>query len=279
MSLPRQETPTPSHSLIEADRQTQRRGVYGFRPKGAKDWLLTYTIAGGAIYRSSKGTFRTAAGDLLLIQPGVPHDYEVNAQIGFWSNIWIHFNPRPHQQALLQWPENGRGHFVIRVPGERRTRIYRQLAETVRFLKTMKPLCQLRAMNAFERALLECADIGPAATPDPPISRVQEFIHDHFLDHLTLDEMAARSGLSRTRFADRFQRQLGETPYRYVEKLRLNHARQLWEYGHLTLGEIADRLNYSSSYYLSLRFKREFGLSPLAYRKKLDRDEVKRPPP
>ncbi len=48
---------------------------------------------------------------------------------------------------------------------------------------------------------------------------------------------------------------------------RLLQARQLLAYTNQTLSQIADQLGFSSPFYLSLRFKKHYGLSPRFFRR------------
>jgi len=267
----RPETHAPPPGPIAADAVVQRVGVYGWRPRGTKDWLLTLTRGGHAVYRFPGGSYRTKAGDLVLVPPGTPHDYGVEAATGRWDVIWAHFVPRPDQMELLHWPEAGRGVRVISVPPARRRAIGGDFLEVVRQVQSPRARRQLRAMNALERVLLAADGLNPrhrGEDHDPRIEKALELIHAEFASAPALDALARKAGLSRTRFTELFHRQVGEPPRRYVERLRLRQARQLWEYGRLTLGEIAERLNFSSPFYLSLRFKKEFGVSPAFHRRK-----------
>lgn len=264
-------THAPPPGPIAADAVTQRVGIYGWRPDGTRDWLLTLTRGGRAVYRFPGGSYRTKAGDLVLVPEGTPHDYGVEAATGHWDLVWAHFVPRPDQLELLHWPEVGKGVRVLSVPAAGRRRIGEDFLEVVRHAQSLRGRRQLRAMNALERVLLAADALNPrhhGPDHDPRIERALDLIHGQFATAPTLGQLAREAGLSRTRFTELFHRQVGEAPRRYVEKLRLRHARRLWEYGRLTLGEIAERLNFSSPFYLSLRFKREFGVSPAVFRKK-----------
>jgi len=83
----------------------------------------------------------------------------------------------------------------------------------------------------------------------------------------TVEEMARRSGYSRSRFAALFRAQTSQPPNRYLESLRLAQARQFLEYTEQTLAQIADQIGFSCPFDLSQRFKKHFGLSPAGYRK------------
>ena len=51
-------------------------------------------------------------------------------------------------------------------------------------------------------------------------------------------------------------------------------AKELLDYGELTLNEIADRLNYSSTAHLSAQFKAQTGCTPRQYRQQKERARI-----
>jgi len=55
----------------------------------------------------------------------------------------------------------------------------------------------------------------------------------------------------------------------FLETQRLRRARELLEHTLLNLTEIAEKVGFSSPFYLSLRFKKQFGVSPRDYRASL----------
>ncbi|MEQ9563933.1 MAG: AraC family transcriptional regulator, partial [Woeseiaceae bacterium] len=72
---------------------------------------------------------------------------------------------------------------------------------------------------------------------------------------------------SRSAFAERFTRVLGEPPMRYLAKLRLQGAaRALSESDH-SIARIAFDVGYESEAAFNRAFKREFGAPPSMWRK------------
>ena len=64
-----------------------------------------------------------------------------------------------------------------------------------------------------------------------------------------------------------FSEETGTTIERYAIAQRIELAKELLSYGERSLGEIADRLGYSSVAHLSNQFKRVVGQTPSAYRR------------
>ena len=99
------------------------------------------------------------------------------------------------------------------------------------------------------------------------LSQIQEFIESRLNTDLTLLELAAESGCSRSHFLRVFHATTGLTPHRYILKRRIERARQLLEQRDLTIAEIAYRCGFANQAHLTLAFRNECGATPGEYRR------------
>ena len=88
-------------------------------------------------------------------------------------------------------------------------------------------------------------------------------------ERVTVGGLARACGLSRSRLAELFREQTGASPLAFLELQRLRRARELLEHTALGLAEIAEAVGFSSPFYLSLRFKKQYGVSPRGYRQRM----------
>jgi AraC family transcriptional regulator len=84
---------------------------------------------------------------------------------------------------------------------------------------------------------------------------------------LTLAELAAESGYSRTHFTRMFKAATGQTPHRHLLELRLRKAQSMLVDPALSLTDIALACGFSSHAHLSTAFRSRFGMAPSAYRR------------
>lgn len=108
--------------------------------------------------------------------------------------------------------------------------------------------------------------LGAAA--DPQIGRALVCIHTEPAHPWTSAELARRAGLSRSKFFERFNALVGESPARYVARWRASAAADMLERGDASVAEIADRVGYESPRAFVDMFRRHHGLSPAAFRKR-----------
>ncbi|MEU2874806.1 helix-turn-helix transcriptional regulator [Streptomyces sp. NPDC007070] len=91
-------------------------------------------------------------------------------------------------------------------------------------------------------------------------------MQDRLADSLTLADMAAEVHLSVYHFVRVFRNTTGETPYRYLTKLRVQMAQRLLSQADLTIADIAQRCGFSEAGSLSTAFLRHVGVRPSVYR-------------
>lgn len=102
---------------------------------------------------------------------------------------------------------------------------------------------------------------------DRRLARAFQLIHADFDRRLTLDDLAAAAGMSRSAFALHFKTVLGVAPIAYLAQWRMCRARDLLEAGDMTVARAAVRVGYESEIAFSRAFKRQFGISPSACRR------------
>ena len=106
-----------------------------------------------------------------------------------------------------------------------------------------------------------------AAARDVAVGRALGAIHHEPAHAWSVAKLAQRAGLSRTVFAERFTRLLGEAPLTYVSRCRMQLGARLLETTDETVLQVALNAGYESEAAFNRAFKREFALPPARYRK------------
>jgi transcriptional regulator GlxA family with amidase domain len=104
------------------------------------------------------------------------------------------------------------------------------------------------------------------AQHDPAIGHALSLLHHDVAHPWTVEELAARVGVSRAALGRRFTALLGEPPMSYLAGWRLALAADLLVSSDATVATIARHLGYSTPFSLSAAFKRIHGVSPQQYR-------------
>ncbi|GAA1531096.1 helix-turn-helix domain-containing protein [Actinomadura kijaniata] len=108
----------------------------------------------------------------------------------------------------------------------------------------------------------------PTAGPMPDsLAPLLEWLLSRLADPITVEDMAARSGVSRRTLTRQFTEQLGVPPARWLLERRLAATRALLEETDLPVETIATRVGLSSAVNLRRRFHTALRTTPAAYRR------------
>ena len=99
------------------------------------------------------------------------------------------------------------------------------------------------------------------------VRQAMGFIHSHYAEPLTREDIAQCVGISADYLTDCFRQELGITPITYLRRYRIRQACDLLKNTDLTITQIAMAVGFSESAHFSRTFHRETGLTPRAYRR------------
>ena len=86
--------------------------------------------------------------------------------------------------------------------------------------------------------------------------------------NVSVRSMAGNAGLCERRFRQVFEQEMGMSPKKYLESMKMKTAEALLQNTSMLLGEISERLGYCNSFHFSRRFQATHGMPPSQYRKK-----------
>ncbi|WP_030681041.1 GlxA family transcriptional regulator [Streptomyces rimosus] len=101
-----------------------------------------------------------------------------------------------------------------------------------------------------------------------PLRDVQQWIAENPAADLSVETLAGRAGLSPRHFARAFRDEVGMTPGRYVDRVRLEAARRLLEDTADGVEGISRRCGYGTPEAMRRAFLRTLGAAPAEYRRR-----------
>jgi len=106
----------------------------------------------------------------------------------------------------------------------------------------------------------------PQSPPGSPLARVQAHVQDFMQELLSVERLAEIAGISARSLARLFTTEMGLTPHEFVERVRIDHARNLLESSSKPLKVIAFDCGFGGAEKMRVVFQRRLGISPAAYR-------------
>jgi transcriptional regulator GlxA family with amidase domain len=115
------------------------------------------------------------------------------------------------------------------------------------------------------------AQLAAQVAEREPLREVQQWIAENPAADLSVEALAARASLSPRQFARAFHAEVGVTPGRYVESVRLEAARRLLEESADGVEVVARRCGYGVPETMRRAFVRALGVAPSDYRARFAR--------
>ncbi|MGF6773862.1 AraC-like DNA-binding protein [Paraburkholderia sp. GAS199] len=105
-----------------------------------------------------------------------------------------------------------------------------------------------------------------ALAPGLDFARIDRWLRAHLSEPLRIADLAAHCGFGMRRFHQLFIDAFGETPHRYLQRLRLDTSITLLADARLSLTDIALEIGFGDQSAYTHAFTRRFGLAPGQWR-------------
>lgn len=133
--------------------------------------------------------------------------------------------------------------------------------------KPVKELIAVPPAGIVERESTEVV-----AVSDDRIREAISYVFRNLDKSIGVAEIAAHVGVSRRWLEYSFRQTVGESPYQYIRRQQLEHAKRLLvEDPTAKVYQIAERAGFNSAKRFMTAFRRSFGVSPREYRKSVNR--------
>ncbi|MBQ8409444.1 MAG: AraC family transcriptional regulator [Clostridia bacterium] len=246
-----------------------RRETYPF-------WAMIYTVKGDVTFQIGEEQYRVRAGELIFYPASVPHSID-NTEEKSWEVSFATFACDSVQMQSLVGrvfvPDAGiaeRIRSLFRFGGKCFYNLPTRGDDTVGMFCRADELELMRIKSELEAVLTRlCLSLNQkrAERRNAAFAIAVEYMKAHLGRQITLSQLAGEVGVSVSTLKKAFQKESGGGVNSYYIDLKLSNAAKLLCESDLSVGEIADRLGFSSQFYFSELFKKRYGQSPSLYRK------------
>lgn len=225
-----------------------------YKIPGKESFRLVYVISGVANFKFKHKEYTVRPENILFLKPH--EEYELRSESeNPWSFTVISFslskNDTKLENILLKVPVHGIREAFLNAEAAWKSRcpgynIYVQgLVYSIVF-----EIISVKAENEYKSSF---------------VNDVIQYMNLNYMSKLTLDSLAKISGYSTSYFKKRFSEVTGISPIRYLNKIRLERAKDMLKAGLFSVGEISEACGFDNIYYFSNTFKKNFGVSPKNY--------------
>lgn len=288
--------------LTSQKRELKLHGTYGFPvymgrklisayPTGSFPWHwheeLEFTLveAGHMEYRVNDSRYLLGAGQGLFCNSGALHFGSMQKEDCDYISITVH----PRLLAGFEGSVVGAKYVtpLVESQGFSSVLLRQEVAwqrAVIEYLHTIYQFCsdkpegyelhvQAIFMQIWVQLSAHCGgQIRQGQTEDPEkLRRLREilmFLHDHYADKITLEDIAAHVGLCKSECCRFFKRQMGTPLFDYLLDYRVGRSLSSLQEGS-SVAEAAETVGFSDPSYYAKVFRAHTGRSPSQYRKEI----------
>ncbi len=238
---------------------------------------LFYIESGACRFFIENNMHDMHSGDFMLIPPQVLHytrysfgDCKRNIVFFREDDIW-----ESVKQLLPQQTDFFSEMRIFQVPEAHREQIAALLLRMVKEEKIGDKHSSLMLQTLLQELFLLCSrecrfpqDMPVHIhTTDQQIVQAAQFISSHYMESITMADIARAAGYSPNYLSRKFREAAGIGVHEYLVFIRLQHAALELITTDDSITEIALRCGFSDSNYFKDAFKKRYGVTPRTYRK------------
>lgn len=239
---------------------------------------LVFVISGTGVSRINGVTTALAEGDSLLLTPSDFHEIgpELGGELRIFNLDFTLGAVGPEIAAIVL--SGACGARARRAEGEELCEMLRRLESLAGELGQQRVAREQALRLDLDRILLawhrlrvatlaQPAPSGHAAPLPAPVQRALAYLHEHFADPLSLEQIAGHAGLSPNYFSELFRKSTGTAFQHYLQRVRLDFAHALLSSSTMPVTEAAFAAGFNTLAHFERSFRACFGATPSMLRK------------
>lgn len=141
-----------------------------------------------------------------------------------------------------------------------------QLQQGVRFSQQMAKIMLTDPHCSSQTPYLTLSQMAPQR--DDKVLQIQQYLQEHLAENIELAQVASHFAMTQRTLIRRFKQSTGDTPMAYLQKLRIEKAKQLLESSQLPIEQLLNVVGYEDVSSFRKLFQQYTSLTPKAYRER-----------
>lgn len=228
---------------------------------GREDFYLIYIVNGQLNLEINDNLYAVERGGFVIFPPNHKYKYDGNPPTYYF---YVHFTGSYADRFLKECKFND---LPCVINGEFNLEIQNKFNKLIDTFLYNEPLAIQVCASILQEIVLDIAKRELDKTNTSPLKTSLKYIHSFYTNKIDIPHLAKMENLSNSRYVAVFKKQTGKSPNEYIIDLRMQFAKNLIENTNMSIKQISERVGYSDQYFFSRLFKKNFGVSPMGYRK------------
>lgn len=241
---------------------------YAMGPLVRRNYLMHHVFAGKGSLTIGNQQYPVETGDTFLIPPNTVAHYEADRDEP-WEYYWVGFDGA-EVKNLIDRTDFSRECPVIQ---SGQNEVLKNLLMRLYGASGNSFHHQIRMVGYLYLVLSVLVEMAhrPQIVTDISMTyskKAVDYIAANYEQHISITDIAAELGVSRSHLYRVFVKHMGESPKVYLERFRIQQACILLVQTALSVNEIAGSVGYDDQLHFSKVFRKLKGVSPKEYRRK-----------
>ena len=216
-------------------------------------------------------------GDIFFLAANLPHWFRKQHPKTIGSAIVIHFKQNLFGDIFLSLPEmKPVNYFLQKNNGiQLNKKINPSIHQLIRSIETSEGFQRINLLlqaiqqicSTSNHSIITRDFISVNSNINPAIEKIIDFSFKHYLEALTLEQVAKVAGMSIPTFCRFFKKNIKKTYFDFLQELRISHACKLLTDSDKAVLAICYESGYNSWAHFSKQFKKVKQITPTQYRK------------
>ena len=246
---------------------------------------IDYVAEGEMEFRTSDNVTCLKKGDAAFINSGIMHAYRAmeGKPCKVYAQLFdMHFLSGVHNSIFEQkyllpvMKSNELQTYLIHPDGYGNIQIVHRILKMIELTKEepfgyefeiRSELCRLWCMLLKETEVVRARNITRNNVDIDRIKIMMQYIHEHYMERITLQDIASSASVSGRECTRCFQRCIDNSPVNYLNDYRVRMAAQMLLQTGDSIMHISESCGFSSNSYFGKVFHESMGCTPMDYRK------------
>lgn len=242
------------------------------RPRGRLDYQLLYIASGkGHFYFNGKETV-VSAGNMVIYHPKEEQRYYYYVS-DHTEVYWVHFTGNDVKNILKKYGITKNTRIIYTGVSIEYKHLFLSMIQELELQKEdyeeMLIHYLMTLLINIHRVILSKPKKQNLLNMDK-MDKAAQYFRSNYNKSISIEDYAHSHNMSVSWFIQNFKQYASTTPAQYIQPLRISNARTLLETTNYNITEISNLVGYENPLYFSRFFRKQCGMSPSQFRKKLE---------